>query len=722
MESRWKRVEELFHQAADLALADRSAFLDRSCEGDPDLRSQLEALLAADARDNGSLEAAVVNAAQQVPAANSKETVTAPADRIGWRRRWPAILMAAAGLSLVCWVAAQCIIDVVSLGAHAWPGFRFNKSSDIGSVTAVFPGTAASDAGLRAGDLVIAIDGLRLRERGDGPYWRWNSQLLTKSLAALPGQTVVYRVIRGEDTFDVPVRLMHPARNLFFGSSLVSTTLTIVVFVTVGTFVLWRKPVDERARVFFLLCIAVGCGLAEYPLEFWQTDSLGAVEPNPWPHRPLTNILVLALLGFWTSSLMLHLALCFPKPRPILMKYPKLRYIIHSLPLLIGFVPLIAFFFATVPKVSVLLRTRVVLALLGMLFAVALFKSVRLAKSRSWRGLLEQPFWPTLLLVSGLSSAPIALHGVFPHTDVQVRTVYFLLAFFSPSVCVTSGFITAGVVLIRTYRSGALEERKQIQWPAWSIASFALVQEIGPLIAVLRGMKIIPTTFSVPVVLGAVLLNLCVAALVPLSIAVAILRYRLLDIEVFIRRTIVYGLLTGVVLTGYLVMAGGLGGFLVRVTSVRSEWVAIGSTLAIAALLAPAKTRLQTYVDDRFFGRSNTHSSVSARLNESMLQAQSVKDSLIVAIEIMQREFGVAPSFCFSDELQQWTTASKLRSEQEKELHSFSLILPRLEPTLIRVTNAGLVQRTADELRKARCDFLLPVSRCDDDRLPGSWP
>jgi tetratricopeptide (TPR) repeat protein len=67
-DDRWRRIEDLFHQVADLAPAERAAFLDRACAGDHVLRHEVESLLAADAPQEGFLQAAVAQAAEQLPA------------------------------------------------------------------------------------------------------------------------------------------------------------------------------------------------------------------------------------------------------------------------------------------------------------------------------------------------------------------------------------------------------------------------------------------------------------------------------------------------------------------------------------------------------------------------------------------------------------------------------------------------------------------------------
>jgi hypothetical protein len=63
----WRRIEELFHEAADLAPTQRAEFLSRVCAGDGELRRQVESLLANDESKDDVLEAAVANAVTTAP-------------------------------------------------------------------------------------------------------------------------------------------------------------------------------------------------------------------------------------------------------------------------------------------------------------------------------------------------------------------------------------------------------------------------------------------------------------------------------------------------------------------------------------------------------------------------------------------------------------------------------------------------------------------------------
>jgi serine phosphatase RsbU (regulator of sigma subunit) len=89
----------------------------------------------------------------------------------------------------------------------------------------------------------------------------------------------------------------------------------------------------------------------------------------------------------------------------------------------------------------------------------------------------------------------------------------------------------------------------------------------------------------------------------PLSIGIAIARYRLFDIDTIINRALIYGALTGVLVVVYLAGVIVLQALFRALTAQSSEWAIIGSTLIIAALFAPLRRRLQTLIDRLFYRR-----------------------------------------------------------------------------------------------------------------------
>jgi GAF domain-containing protein len=89
--------------------------------------------------------------------------------------------------------------------------------------------------------------------------------------------------------------------------------------------------------------------------------------------------------------------------------------------------------------------------------------------------------------------------------------------------------------------------------------------------------------------------------LVPLFLLIAVLRYRLWDVDILINRTMVYGLLTSVLAIVYFASIYILQALVRAVTGQGSDWVLVGSTLVIAALFRPLRDRVQIFIDRRFY-------------------------------------------------------------------------------------------------------------------------
>ena len=91
--------------------------------------------------------------------------------------------------------------------------------------------------------------------------------------------------------------------------------------------------------------------------------------------------------------------------------------------------------------------------------------------------------------------------------------------------------------------------------------------------------------------------------MVPLSIGVAMVRSGLYEIDVIINRTLVYGTLTATLVVVYLGCVIGLQYVLRALTVEGSNLTIVASTLLIAALFAPLRRRIQSFIDRRFYRR-----------------------------------------------------------------------------------------------------------------------
>jgi hypothetical protein len=131
-----------------------------------------------------------------------------------------------------------------------------------------------------------------------------------------------------------------------------------------------------------------------------------------------------------------------------------------------------------------------------------------------------------------------------------------------------------------------------------------------------------------------------VLLLIPLSIGMAILRYRLWDIDVLINRALVYSTLTATLGAIYIGSVVGLIALLRTISGQHSTVALVIATLAIAALVQPLKRRIQRGIDRRFYRRkydaAQALTAFSARLRDEVDLNAVTADLLAVVDETMQ--------------------------------------------------------------------------------------
>jgi hypothetical protein len=237
--------------------------------------------------------------------------------------------------------------------------------------------------------------------------------------------------------------------------------------------------------------------------------------------------------------------------------------------------------------------------LLLLLFAMCiLFPTGRLPAGQARRpaqiGLIAmvvvgilQLFAPTISVGASDSTAgvsmpnPLALAPWLPVWAVASITIYAVLA-----------FNVGGVVwmIVRLRRATGVEQA-QLRWLVWSVAAIFVGLLIG-----LIGDALTPNGLG-----GLVWVPAEVAFPLPaIAIGFAVLRYRLYEIDLIIRRTAVYIPLTAILAGAYAASIALLQRLFIAATGDRSDGAIILSTLFLATIFTPVKSALQAAVDSRF--------------------------------------------------------------------------------------------------------------------------
>ena len=177
------------------------------------------------------------------------------------------------------------------------------------------------------------------------------------------------------------------------------------------------------------------------------------------------------------------------------------------------------------------------------------------------------------------------------------------------------GFLATAVLLLAAvstflrFRRSRGEERQQLKWI--SLAG-----------GVMAALFLAGETVPGPTLLGDLLWAAGFVALVciPVAAGIAVLKYRLYDIDVVINQTLVYGTLTISLATVYAASVVLLQGLLRVIAGGESQLAVVASTLAAAALFGPLRRRVQSFVDRRFYRQkydaARTLEAFAARLRD----------------------------------------------------------------------------------------------------------
>jgi hypothetical protein len=192
-------------------------------------------------------------------------------------------------------------------------------------------------------------------------------------------------------------------------------------------------------------------------------------------------------------------------------------------------------------------------------------------------------------------------------------------------------FVAAASLVWRLHQARGVE-RQQIKWVAYagvlgggaSLPTYTVLEA-----ADLRWLHLVGYVAALIGILG-----------VPTAVGIAIMRYRLYEIDLLINRTLVYGTLTAMLVALYFGGIVLLQGVFVALTSEKSTLAVVASTLLIAALFTPLRHRIQSFIDKRFYrskydGRRTLEAFSATLRDETDLEALN-NDLVSVVRETMQ--------------------------------------------------------------------------------------
>jgi hypothetical protein len=190
--------------------------------------------------------------------------------------------------------------------------------------------------------------------------------------------------------------------------------------------------------------------------------------------------------------------------------------------------------------------------------------------------------------------------------------------------------LAAGVSLVVRLRRARGEQRQQLKWVAYAAALAGTVWAGSTFVFLLFGVRA-----------GVVsALIICGLLAIPIAACIAILKYRLYDIDRLINRTLVYGLLTALLGGAYAATVLVFGQLFGGIGAEPPPWAVAGTTLAVAALVRPALRRIQQAVDRRFnrrrYDAAKTIEAFSARLREHVELDTLCAELLAVVNQTMQ--------------------------------------------------------------------------------------
>lgn len=501
------------------------------------------------------------------------------------------------------------------------------------SVMAVIPGGPAARAGIAPGDLVRSINGVDVAELKA-------VEALEKSAKA--GDVLRYQLEREGKPIAASIRLESSLNTPAVLIGMISSLLLGFAYLTIGTLVYLIKPDSRLTFIFSATCLVGAMMFFVGSFQDIEGMARGILPASGFNQSAIIVFFLYLTLAIITASLLLHLSLIFPRERPIGKRYPGIITAIYILP----FTPLLALLgmFAIIAILRVADLRSVTPVASGIVIAAGLGYGVhRVLKSRKAHPgdnlFLRNLSVLTLCFLAVLAGVLGLALSLLPRETAMVLFMVYggSMMLWIMGAGVVYALLTCGS-LIMSYRESSVDQKRQVRWPLWGTAltlgvtavisvAYIVLMNAWPFIIARYPAISLAISFSVKLLF----------LLIPVSFAFGILKYRLMDIDVIIKKTLIYGIVTGIVVIIYLGLVGGLGTILVQYAGVQNQTMTVISTLTIAALFIPVRNRVQTIVDRKFFRRRYDYPATLQQIDERVPRMSELSEQLQFAAERLQQ-------------------------------------------------------------------------------------
>ncbi|MCU1245894.1 MAG: rsbU 6 [Acidobacteria bacterium] len=581
---------------------------------------------------------------------------------------------------------------------RAGPSFGGPFAYRPGRIAFLVPDSPAALAGIEQSDIIRSVDGLTIDRIED---------LHALSERTHRGDPVDYELVRNGVTRHVRVRTASLLTMPSVVLSLGVTCVIAVVYILISIFVYWNRPRSRSAWVFFWLCIVGAASFGISALLDIDASTFSGIEVRTQRIEAIALYIGAFVAAFSMTTLLLHLALVFPKERPILTRQPRfIEWLCGVLAL-----PAAAITAGLLLAIVVPSRFKPPLGIVMIVLALAGLIWLWRGTERQLARLTLKPWHVLGLLWLSGSGMMLALVPLLRRTDpiiigillvMVIGGIYFTL-FFAYTVATL-------VALARSYRSSSIDEKRQVRWPLWGTATAVSVSaSLALMMVILSSMQPMPQWRFV-VFLGA--FSRATFVLIPLSFAFAILKYRLMDIDVIIKKTVVYTVVTALIIAAFFLVVAGLGTALTTALHVRSQTVTVIATLVVALAFVPFRNRVQQLVDRRMFRRKYDAAEAQKLIQREILNATDLQPLLTRIAEYVQHPLQVRSVviLCPAENPELFVPAASIGVAEAllRQLELDREAIPSVAK-VVPATSMRLGERDHERLRRMQVEYAAPA-------------